>query len=467
MKYTQISNKHIDYFKKHIGSANILIGSKCEQYGSDHTENLHFPPEIVIFPHSSSDVSIILKYCNDENIPVTPSASLTGLSGGALPLYGGVSMSMKKLNKIISIDNKNFQAIVEPGVINEDFQMKLKELSLFYPPDPASKGTCTLGGNFALNAGGPKAVKYGVTSNYVLNLEIVLADGTIFWTGANTLKNSTGYNLTQLIIGSEGTLAVITKACLKILPLPKHKTLMLVPFEDNLEACDAVAEIMRRNITPSALEFMEKDAIIFVQKSKYTDVPFTIFKNINSYLLIEVDGNDQDQLFLDAQIINDVLKHYNCGDVLFAESHSEQERIWKVRRSIGLAVKQHSIYKEEDTVVPRAKLSHLLSGVKEIGLKHGFKSICYGHAGDGNLHVNILREDLTDSQWKGVVKDGIREIFELCVALGGTISGEHGIGFVQKEYMDIPFSQYSIKLQKNIKHVFDSKEILNPGKMFC
>lgn len=242
---------------------------------------------------------------------------------------------------------------------------------------------------------------------------------------------------------------------------------MLVPFEDNLEACDAVAEIMRRNITPSALEFMEKDAIIFVQKSKYIDVPFTIFKNINSYLLIEVDGNDQDQLFLDAQIINDVLKHYNCGDVLFAESHSEQERIWKVRRSIGLAVKQHSIYKEEDTVVPRAKLSHLLSGVKEIGLKHGFKSICYGHAGDGNLHVNILREDLTDSQWKGVVKDGIREIFELCVALGGTISGEHGIGFIQKEYMDIPFSQYSIELQKNIKRVFDSKEILNPGKMFC
>ena len=467
MTYNRIEQQDILFFKSKIGDLNVLTGDGCIEYGRDHTESLLFLPELVLFPLTTNDVSIILSYCNNRNIPITPSASLTGLSGGALPVHGGISLSMKKMNRIISIDNKNFQAIVEPGVINEDFQNKLKDYALFYPPDPASKGTCTLGGNFALNAGGPKAVKYGVTSNYVLNLEIVLADGTICWTGANTLKNSTGYNLTQLMIGSEGTLAVITKACLRLIPLPKVKILILVPFKDNLEACDAVAAIMHRNITPSALEFMEKDAILFVQNKNYSDIPFPIDESVNSYLLIELDGNDKDQLFGDTQIIDEVLNKYKCGDVLLAQDYEEQERIWKVRRSIGLAVKAYSIYKEEDTVVPRAKLSQLLSGVKEIGSRYGFKSICYGHAGDGNLHVNILKENLTEFQWSGIVKKAIREIFELCVDLGGTISGEHGIGFVQKEYMDIPFTQETIDLQKNIKSIFDPNHILNPGKMFC
>jgi len=466
MEYTYINQKHIDFFINQLGSENILIGLACNEYGSDETENLNYPPDLVLFPNSTKDVSEILYYCNHHHIPVTPSGALTGLSGGAIPICGGISLSMQKMNKVLSIDEKNFQATIQPGLINEEFQNILKEKKLFYPPDPASKGSCTLGGNFALNAGGPKAVKYGVTSNYILNLEIVLANGDCFWTGANTLKNSTGYNLTQLMVGSEGTLAVITKAVVRLIPLPTYKTLMLVPFVENNHACDAVANIMHHKIIPSALEFMESDAVEFVKDQSYAEIPFPLKKDINSYLLIELDGNSQDVIRNDAEQIHHILEKYNCGEILFAETDLEQERIWKVRRSIGLAVKAFCVYKEEDTVVPRGNLTKLLSGVKNIGKEYGFRSICYGHAGDGNLHVNILKDGLTDHEWDNVIQDAIRKIFKLCVHLGGTISGEHGIGLVQKEYMDIPFSLSNLDLQKRVKKLFDPKNILNPGKIF-
>ena len=466
MNYTRINKTHIKYFKQILNDNNVYFGEECKHYASDHTENLVFVPELVLSPSSTIEVAKILKYCNKYSIPVTPSAALTGLSGGALPIFGGISLSMIKMNKLISIDEANFQAIVQPGLINEEFQNILKKKKLFYPPDPASKGSCTLGGNFALNAGGPKAVKYGVTSNYVLNLEIVLPNGDIFWTGANTLKNATGYNLTQLIVGSEGTLGVVTQAVVKILPLPNHRLLILIPFEINLEACKAVSDIMYNNILPSSLEFMEKDAVVFVQDQNYANIPFSIDDKTDSFLLIELDGSSKKKLFEEAEKIYDLTRKYSCGEVIVADNDIEQERIWKVRRSIGLAVKAFSVYKEEDTVVPRANLVKLLEGVKIIGNKYNFKSICYGHAGDGNLHVNILKDGLTNHQWDVVLNKAIREIFQLCIKLGGTISGEHGIGFVQKKYMDIPFEPSNLELQKKIKKIFDPNNILNPGKVF-
>ncbi len=466
MNYSAITTKHIQYFKLKIGEMNILTGERCGDFASDYTENLYYPPEVVLFPQSVQDVACILSYCNDNNIPITPSGALTGLSGGALSVCKGVSLSMKKMNKIISIDEKNFQATVEPGLINQEFQTVLKKKKLFYPPDPASKGSCTLGGNFALNAGGPKAVKYGVTANYVLNLEIVLPNGEVFWTGANTLKNATGYNLTQLIIGSEGTLCVITKAVLKLITLPMEKLLMLVPFYNNSDACKAVTLIMNNQITPSALEFIEFDAVRFVKDQNYAEIPFELNSSISAYLLIELDGNNKETLFSDAEKIHDILQQYKCDAILFAETDTEQNRIWKVRRAIGLAVKDYSIYKEEDTVVPRAYLAELLQGVKDIGNEYNFRSICYGHAGDGNLHINILKEELTDYEWQIIVKEGIRKIFKLCVSLGGTISGEHGIGFVQKDFMNIPLVVENLTIQKKIKKIFDPKNILNPNKIF-
>ncbi|HNP98838.1 MAG TPA: FAD-linked oxidase C-terminal domain-containing protein, partial [Bacteroidia bacterium] len=388
----------------------------------------------------------------------------TGLSGGALPVHGGIVISTERLNKIIQIDERNLQATVEPGVINQVFQDAVMEKNLFYPPDPASRGSCFLGGNLAECAGGPKAVKYGVTKDYILNCEVVLPTGEIIWTGANVLKNSTGYNLTQLIIGSEGTLGIITRIVVRLIPLPTENLLLLVPFFSAEKACEAVSAIFRSGVTPSALEFMERDCIEYVMK--FVDVKIPLKEGIQAHLIVEVDGNDKDVLFKECEKISEILYQYECDEILFADSTQQKADLWRARRSAGEAVKSHSIYKEEDTVVPRAELPALLKGVKAIGTKYGFRSICYGHAGDGNLHVNIIKEEMSDEAWANEVPKGIREIFQLCVQLGGTISGEHGIGYVQKNYMNIPFSSTQMNLMKGIKNLFDPKGILNPGKIF-
>ena len=356
------------------------------------------------------------------------------------------------------------QATVEPGVINYVFQEEVKKRGLFYPPDPASWGSCSLGGNVAHSSGGPKAVKYGTTRDYVLNIEMVLANGEIIWTGANTLKYSTGYNLTHLMIGSEGTLGIITKIVFKLIPLPKHDLLMLVPFKSPEQACEAVGAVFRAGITPSAMEFMERDAIDW--SMKYAgEVNFIVKPEWQALLLIEVDGNNLDVLMQDCEIISNVMTENGCDEILFADSAEQKSSLWKIRRRVGEAVKNNSIYKEEDTVVPRAELPVLLKGVKNIGNKYGFRSVCYGHAGDGNLHVNIIKGDLSDEVWNEELPKGITEIFELCKALGGTISGEHGIGIVQKGYLPIVFPEHQLELMRNIKKVFDPNLILNPGKM--
>jgi glycolate oxidase len=372
---------------------------------------------------------------------------------------------MEKFNKIIKIDERNLQATVEPGVINYEFQEAIKQVGLFYPPDPASWGSCSLGGNIAHSSGGPKAVKYGTTRDYVLNLEIVLPNGEIIWTGANTLKYSTGYNLTHLMVGSEGTLCIVTKIVFKLITLPKHDLLMLIPFNSAELACKAVAEVFKAGINPSAMEFMEKDAIDW--SMKYSgELSFKVKPEWQALLIVEVDGNNLDVLISDCEIISAVMQQNQCDEILFADSAEQKNAIWKIRRKVGEAVKSNSVYKEEDTVVPRAELPTLLKGVKAIGKKYGFNSVCYGHAGDGNLHVNIIKGALSDDAWNIDLPKAISEIFELCKSLGGTISGEHGIGLVQKNYLPIVFSPYHLQLMKDIKKVFDPNYILNPGKIF-
>jgi glycolate oxidase len=299
----------------------------------------------------------------------------------------------------------------------------------------------------------------------VLNLEVVLADGTIIQTGANTLKNSTGYNLTQLMVGSEGTLGIITKAQLKLVPLPKHNLLMLVPFYDASKACEAVSAIFRAGITPSALEFMERDAIDWVLRY-VDDVNVPVEAAIQAHLLIEVDGNHTDALMADCEVIAGVVQEFGSGEILFADDEAQKNQLWKLRRKVAEAVKANSVYKEEDTVVPRYKLPELLRGVKEIGGRFGFKSVCYGHAGDGNLHVNIIKGDLSDERWNEELPRAISEIFALCVSLHGTLSGEHGIGLVQRNYMPIAFQKEELLLMKRIKMGFDPTQILNPLKVF-
>lgn len=456
--------KHIEFFKQLLGSNVFIDSENLMKYSHDETEDLSVLPFIVLKPESTKDVSDILTYCNKHLIPVTPSGARTGLSGGAIPSEGGIAMSMEKFNKILEIDEKNHQVITEPGVITQLLQDAVKEKGLFYPPDPASKGSCFIGGNVSENSGGPKAVKYGVTKDYVLNLEVVLPTGEIIWTGANVIKNATGYNLTQLIVGSEGTLAVITKIVLRLIPHPTKDMLMLVPFKSAEQACEAVAAIFRNGITPSGMEFMERDALIWTQKFT-NDFSIHVADDHAAHLLIEVDGFDEDVLLQECEKIMTTLESFDTDEILFADNQAQKDALWSLRRKVGEAVKTQSIYKEEDTVVPRFELPKLLASVKSIGGKYGFKSICYGHAGDGNLHINILKGDLTDDQWNKELTKAIRELFTEVVSMGGTLSGEHGIGLVQKQYMDIAFPEVTINLMKNIKILFDPNEILNPGKI--
>jgi glycolate oxidase len=455
----------MDNFRSIVGAPYVFVDEEVlHQYAHDETEDLHYLPDVVIKPRTAEEISQILKICNQYKIPVTPRGAGTGLSGGALPHLGGVLLSVERMNSF-TVDERNLQAITEPGVITEVLQNALKEKGLFYPPDPSSRGSCMIGGNIAENSGGPKAVKYGVVKDYVLNLEVVLPTGEIMWTGANVLKNATGYNLTQLVVGSEGTLGIVTKIVLKLLPHPKHDLLMLVPFKSAENACAAVSAIFMAGYTPSAMEFMERDALEWVMKFVDNSI-VAIEEDIQAHLLIEVDGNDIDVLMKDMEGISEIVMNFDCGEILFADDAQQKAELWKLRRRVGEAVKSHSVYKEEDTVVPRAELPVLLKGVKDIGKKYSFHSVCYGHAGDGNLHVNIIKGDLTDEQWNGSLKSGIREIFELVKTLGGTISGEHGIGLVQKEYLDIIFDQKSMQLMRQIKGIFDPNNILNAGKIF-
>lgn len=434
-------------------------------YGHDETEDYIFPPNVVVKPANAYEISQVLQLANEYKIPTTPIGARTGLSGGALSIYEGIGLSLERLNKIIEIDEQNLQVTVEPAVITQVLRETVAEKGLFYPVDPSSQGSCWIGGNVAENSGGARAVKYGVTKDYVLNLEVVLPNGEIIWTGANTLKNSTGYNLTQLMVGSEGTLGVITKIVLKLLPQNNFNVLMLVPFYQASQACEAVSAIFRAGMVPSALEFMERDAIDWTLKFN-DNININVNDQVQAHLLIEVDGNYPEILMQEAEKILGVVEQFEIDEVLFADTEDQKNALWKMRRSVAEAVKSNSIYKEEDTVVPRYVLPELLSGIKRIGKKYGFQSVCYGHAGDGNLHVNIIKGEMTDDNWKTEVPKGIREIFELTVALKGTLSGEHGIGYVQKNFMDIAFTKTHLELMERIKYVFDPNNILNPGKIF-
>ena len=457
---------YIELFKKIVGDAFVFADEESlNNYAHDETENLHFLPDIVIKPRTTKEISEIMLICNEHKIPVTPRGAGTGLSGGALPHLGGVLLSMERMNSILEIDERNLQVTTEPGVITEVLQDAVKEKGLFYPPDPSSRGSCFIGGNIAENSGGPKAVKYGVVKDYVLNLELVLPTGEIIWTGANVLKNSTGYNLTQLIVGSEGTLGIVTKIVLKLLPFPKYDLLMLVPFNSLEKAGEAVSAIFRAGFTPSAMELVEINALKIV--SKFVDsavVPVT--DEMEAHLIIEVDGNHQETLMSEMEAIAKLLEQFDCGDIFFADDAQQKAELWKLRRRVAEAVKIDGYTIEEDTVVPRAELPALIRGVKALGKQYNFEVVCYGHAGDGNLHIRIKKPGSIYSLNNPDVIPALKALFELVKKLGGTISGEHGIGLIQKEYMDIVFDKANLQLMRGIKKVFDPNNILNSGKIF-
>jgi glycolate oxidase len=455
----------VQQFRQIVGEAHVLLDTtSLDAYGHDETEELHYRPELVLKPRSAEEIAKVMRICNERRIPVTPRGAGTGLSGGALPQLGGVLISMERMNDILRIDEANLQVVTEPGVITEVLQDAVRQKGLFYPPDPSSRGSCFIGGNIAENSGGPKAVKYGVVRDYVLNLELVLPTGEIIWTGANVLKNSTGYNLTQLVVGSEGTLGIVTKIVLKLIPLPKFDLLLLAPFASLEQAGEAVGAIFRAGLVPSGLELVEIDALRI--SSRFTDSVLPLSEEIEAHLLVEVDGNHMASLLEEIEAIAGLLTEHGAGEVLFADDAQQKAELWKLRRRVAEAVKTEGYTIEEDTVVPRAALPALIRGVKQLGRQYGFHAVCYGHAGDGNLHIRIRKEGVSNSQDDPEVIAALRALFVLVRDLGGTISGEHGIGLIQKGYLDIVFSEVQLNLMRSIKKAFDPNNILNAGKIF-
>jgi glycolate oxidase len=462
--FAQVTPELVAALSGICGAANVLTDpASKEAYGHDETEDLSFIPDVIVRPADAREIAQILSLAGNRRVPVTPRAGGTGLSGGALPVHGGIVLSLERLNRILEIDTANLQAVAESGVITQHFQEAVEQQGLFYPPDPSSRGSCTLGGNLAECAGGPRAVKYGVTKDYVLGLEAVLPTGAIINTGGRVLKNVSGYNLTQLIIGSEGTLAVITKIIFRLIPFPRLRQVLLVPFNSLEAAVQSVAGIFQAGITPSALEFMERAAVRAAEERQGKKFPNS---DAEAQLLVEVDGNSEEALAGDIEAIARVVGAHGAADILLADDRQKVEDVWALRRGIGEAVKSISAYREEDTVVPRARLPLLVKGVKEICSRAEITSICYGHAGDGNVHVNLLKGELRDDTWNAGIESAIREIFRLTVSLGGTISGEHGIGYTQRPYLPIALPDAEIGLMKAVKRAFDPEGILNPGKIF-
>ncbi|MFC2070188.1 FAD-binding oxidoreductase [Chloroflexota bacterium] len=443
-----------------VGAGNILTGNDREDYSRDETPGSpSFLPEVVVKPEDTASVAAVLRLANEYIIPVTPRGAGTGLSGGAVPVYGGIVISLEKMNRILEIDCDNFTAVVESGVILSKFYEAVEEKGLFYPTYPGET-SATIGGNVATNAGGMRAVKYGVTRQAVLGLEAVLANGEIINTGGKYVKSSTGYDLTQLIIGSEGTLAVVTKIILKLIPTPGKQELLLIPFESLNDAIGAVPEILKKGILPVGIEFMEKDIIEMVEDYTGTETPL---HGKNAFLLIFVEADSEDEIYTLAEEIGDICLECGADDIFLPKGEIAKRNLLEIREKFYPVIGNYGMLDLADVVVPRSKIAEFVEKAKEIASKRGIKLVAYGHAGDGNVHLHPLGQKVDDTDEK--VKELFTAIYQAGIALGGTISGEHGLGFVKKGYFTAIEDKGKLDLMKRIKLSFDPKNVLNPGKV--
>jgi len=455
-----LSQSILNGLSRIVGRENISTSKEdliCYSYDAT---NRPFLPDAVLFPENPSQISLILKMANFEGIPIIPRGAGSGTVGGALAVEGGIVLSLERMNRILKVDRENLTAVVEPGVVTGDLQAEVERMGLFYPPDPTSLKFSTIGGNVAQCAGGPRAVKYGVTRDYVLGLEVVLPTGEIISTGVKTLKGVVGYDLTRLLVGSEGTLGVITKIILKLIPLPDVVKTMVAVFPRMKDSATTVTEIIS-NVIPSTLEFMDDHCIRCVEGYMGIGLPL----DVEALLLCEVDG-DRDVVERQVEAIEKICLKNDARDVRVAKDTAEVKDLWRARRAIPPALarlKPHKI--NEDVVVPRAKIPELLEGIQDIGKRYGLIIANFGHAGDGNIHVNVM-VDRTDADELGRAEKAVEEIFKLTIELGGTLSGEHGVGITKAPYIGMELSSGAIDVMKRIKQVLDPKGIMNPGKVF-
>ena len=463
--YQPVDSQIIAALRGIVGEGNVLATlPEMEPYSHDEVVGLRAQPEVVVRPTTTEQVAQIMRLAQRERVPVTPRGAGMGLSGGAVPLHGGIVLSLEKMNRILEIDRENLMVTVEPGVLTGDIHRAVEAEGLFYPPDPASLDSCSIGGNIAEDAGGPRAVKYGVTKHFVCGLEVVLPSGEVITCGGKLVKDVTGYSLVQLFVGSEGTLGIVTRIILRLMPLPKVQVDLLVPYDDFQAAADTVSSIIAHRIVPATIEFMEQDSLRAVERLLGREFPHN---DAAAHLLIQLDGNSQQAVDVDYDIVGQLCLDHGARDVLVARDQRTRDRLWEARRLIIEALNHESPENHmEDVVVPRAELPRLLAGIKEISRREGVRTVTFGHAGDGNVHVNVLRDELPAERWEAVVPIVSETVYRLALQLGGTLTGEHGIGATRRRYLSLALDETQIALMRGIRAVFDPHGILNPGKIF-
>ncbi len=453
---------HVEFFKSIVGDTNVYDDkAHLLAYSYDATRN-HYEPDAVIFPRNEDDISKILKYCNEHKIVITPRGAGSGFTGGALPANGGIILALEKyMNKILEIDMENLVAVVQPGVINMDLQRAVEAKGLFYPPDPASQDYSTLGGNVSENAGGMRAAKYGITKDFVMALRAVLPNGEIIRAGKRTIKDVAGYNIAGILIASEGTLGVITEITLKLLAKPKLSRSAMGIFPTVQKAMKAVFKTMASGVTPVAMEFLDNLSIQAVEKKFHKGLPL----DAGAILITTVDGNLNEEITNQLQIIKESFSQNGCIEFKLAKDDKEGDALWFARRNASQSITMYGSKKlNEDITVPRSKLPDMLDEIDKISKKFAVKIPCFGHTGDGNVHVNVMVDGSDENELKKG-HDAIVEVFKATVKLGGTLSGEHGIGLSKAPFMSLAFSDAEMNLFRSIKKAFDPNNILNPGKM--
>ncbi len=438
----------------------VLDPARLEEYGKDESDLGTFPPDVAVLVTSAAEVQSVFSVASRHRVPVVPVAARTGKSGGSLSPQGGIAVSLERMNRILAISAEDLTARVEPGVVTGVFQAEVEKRGLFYPPDPNSLDSCTLGGNVAENAGGPRALKYGVTREYVLGLTAVIPTGEVLRMGRRTIKGVAGYDLTALFVGSEGTLGIVTEITLKLLPRPRFVSTALVCFRDVATAAGAVSRVLAQGVLPRCLELIDDVSVQAVAKGS----PFRLPPGAGAALLVETDGNDEEQVFAEIARVAEVVQGEAAGEVIVAQNEAQRRDIWETRKFLSVSLKQlHPKKLSEDIAVPRSRIPEMVARSREIGREHGLLVATYGHAGDGNLHANVLFDR---EEERPKVEQAVAEILRAAVDMGGTITGEHGVGLAKRDFIGYEQGEDLLAVQRRIRAVFDPLGILNPGKMF-